>query len=273
MCKDVKGNRVLPGFICIGAQRAGTTWLYECLKEHPDLFLPSQKELHFFNKAFDKGLPHYESFFSECANDKKLKGEITPNYYHDKQALQRIKDTIPAVKLIYIIREPISRAYSHYQLSLIDQCKGMTFEQAMDTLPIIANLSRQGEHLQNILSLFDKKQVHVCFYEDIEKDPLEFYRAVLSFLDVDSTYCPHKLTERVNRIILPRFQQSLAALGLTPVIEFIKATPLGKVIKQKYNASGRKQVTEKRNDYLAMFSDDITTLENILNINLSHWRK
>lgn len=264
---------MLPSFICIGAQRAGTTWLYECLKEHPELFLPSQKELHFFNKEFDKGIRYYESFFDECENSRQIAGEITPNYYHDLQALQRIKETLPTVKLIYIIRDPIARAYSHYQLSLIDQCKGMTFEEAMTKVPIITTLSRQGEHLMNVLSLFKRDQVHVCIYDDIENNPLEFYQSILRFLEVDSTFCPSKLTERVNRIIFPHAQQLFAKLGLKPLIEFVKSTPLGTLIKQKYNSSGRQQVTESRSQYVSMFAEDIKKLETIMNVKLSNWRK
>ena len=125
----------------------------------------------------------------------------------------------------------------------------------------------------NVLSLFNRDQVHVCIYDDIENSPLESYQSILTFLEVDSTFCPSKLTERVNRIIFPHAQQLFAKLGLKPLIEFVKSTPLGSLIKQNYNSSGRQQVTANRSDYLTMFADDINKLENIMNIKLSHWRK
>lgn len=70
----------LPDFLCIGSQRAGTTWLHECLREHPDLFLPEQKELHFFNSSFDKGLEYYSSMFKGGVYGEQKFGEISPNY-------------------------------------------------------------------------------------------------------------------------------------------------------------------------------------------------
>lgn len=264
---------MIPSFICIGAQRSGTTWLHECLNEHPQLFLPEKKELHFFNSNFHKGLSYYESFFVACDTDSgKLPGEITPNYYHDRVALSRLKDAIPNVKLIFIIREPVARAYSHYQLSLTNQCKGMTFDEAMKKVPIITLLSKQGLHLEHIFSLFSREQVHVCFYDDIEHNPLKFYQEILDFLLVDRSFTPEKLQERVNRIVYPKLQQNLAKLGLTPLVDVLKASPIGRVIKKNYNRSGRHKVNDFKKVYGERFIDDILNIERMLDVDLSHWR-
>ena len=134
----------LPDFICIGVQRAGTTWLYECLKEHPEVFVPETKELHFFNDNYEKGIEFYSQYFEEADSVNQVIGELTPNYYHDIQALQRISQKLPNVKVILILREPIARAYSHYQLSLTNQCKNMTFDEALAKVPTIKKLSMQS---------------------------------------------------------------------------------------------------------------------------------
>ena len=134
----------LPDFICIGVQRAGTTWLYECLKEHPEIFVPETKELHFFNDNYEKGMTFYSDFFNDANSTKQVIGELTPNYYHDFTALERISQSLPNVKIIFILREPVARAYSHYQLSLTNQCKGMSFDDALDKRPIIKELSMQS---------------------------------------------------------------------------------------------------------------------------------
>src|SRR5690606_11946368 len=67
-----------PDFICIGAQKSGTTWLYENLKLHPDIFMPDKKELHYFNLNYHTSLAYYNSYFEKDSN--RIKGEITPAY-------------------------------------------------------------------------------------------------------------------------------------------------------------------------------------------------
>ena len=83
----------LPTFICIGAQRAGTTWLYHCLKEHPEIYMPDKKELRFFNYNYDDGIDSYGKNF-EMAGDLQVIGEVTPDYYRQEYALLRIKENL-----------------------------------------------------------------------------------------------------------------------------------------------------------------------------------
>lgn len=84
----------LPEFIGIGAQRAGTTWLHECLRTHPQVFVPLHKETQFFNLHFERGLDEYRMSFCG-AKPEAVVGEITPNYHHDEKALQRIREALP----------------------------------------------------------------------------------------------------------------------------------------------------------------------------------
>jgi len=113
---------ILPTFLFIGAEKAGTTWFYARLKEHPDIFVPETKELHFFNKynsnlekmdRFEKlGLNYYQRFFQRYAGEKAI-GEVCPMYLCDPCAPVRIRQTLPQVKLIACLRNPADRAYSH----------------------------------------------------------------------------------------------------------------------------------------------------------------
>ena len=77
---------MLPNFLGIGAQRAGTTWLYNCLNEHPDVFVSSAKEIHFFSHEFDRGVTWYEGHF-QGRNTESAIGEITPNYLNVPAAI------------------------------------------------------------------------------------------------------------------------------------------------------------------------------------------
>ena len=99
---------MLPNFLGIGVQRAATTWLHNCLDEHPQVFVPKDKELHFFSSQFDRGLAWYESCFA-AANGQMAVGEITPTYLHEAP-IERIAATLPAARLFLVLREPVARA-------------------------------------------------------------------------------------------------------------------------------------------------------------------
>src|SRR5437868_3900524 len=104
----------LPNFLCVGAQKAGTTTLYEILKQHPDIFLPKKiKETKFFvyEEKFQRGKTWYEKeFFSEVKNEKAF-GEIDPAMMFEEKSAQRIFDTLGKdVKLIFVFRNPVARA-------------------------------------------------------------------------------------------------------------------------------------------------------------------
>jgi hypothetical protein len=125
----------VPNFLCVGAQKAGTTTLYEILKQHPDIFLPQQvKETKFFvyEEKFQKGLAFYEKeYFSEW-NSQSAIGEVDPAIMYEELAAQRIHNTLgEQVKLIFIFRNPVSRAYSHYLMSQRKGFEDLSFEEAI----------------------------------------------------------------------------------------------------------------------------------------------
>ncbi len=98
-----------PAFVIIGAQKAGTTSLYGWLRHHPSVSMSKTKELHFFDQNFHRGADWYRSQFEHpCA------GEATPYYLFHPLAPRRAASVIPEAKLIVLLREPVSRAWSHY---------------------------------------------------------------------------------------------------------------------------------------------------------------
>ncbi|WP_429933176.1 sulfotransferase family protein [Alteromonas sp. 4B03] len=262
----------LPNFICVGVQRAGTTWLYECLKEHPEVYVPEVKELNFFSSHFEKGIEYYASFFENASTDYKAIGELSPNYYHIKTAIDRISSTLPNTKIILILREPVARSYSHYQLSVTNQCSGMTFDEAMEQVPIISTLSMQATFVEHILNSFPRNNIHLAFYDELQATPQSFLKGVFGFLNVNDSFTPSILNNRVNRIIFPRTQELLNKLGLSKLVEYIKSGWLGSIIKENYNTGGRKKELNVNNAHKGKFLDDIERLEDLLQIELSHWK-
>jgi len=109
-------------FIGIGAARRGTTWIYECLKEHPQICVSKIKEVRFFSdqRTYRKGMKYYQSFFNHCSGNK-IKGEISPAYLWGKNGenvASLIKKHFPGVKIFAVLRDPAERAYSHYHYDM-----------------------------------------------------------------------------------------------------------------------------------------------------------
>ena len=133
-------SRVLPNFLIIGGVRCGTTSLYYNICKHPSILPAAQDEIGFFDVNFHLGLKWYRSMFptTKQMNEVKAKtnfsitGEDTPFYFWREDAAKRIYNLLPNCKIIIILRHPVDRAYSNYQLGKRTGWEKLTFEQAID---------------------------------------------------------------------------------------------------------------------------------------------
>jgi hypothetical protein len=124
----------LPNFFCIGAQKAGTTSLFHLLRQHPDVFIPPQKEAHFFDheERFRKGIEWYLDYFYREYENEKICGSITPSYAFHKKCPERMSRMLGKdLKLIFILRDPVNRAWSHYQMQKMKGIESLSFENAI----------------------------------------------------------------------------------------------------------------------------------------------
>ena len=103
----------LPDFLGIGVQKGGTTYLHALLQQHPQVFLATPKEQHFFSLHWDRGVSVYASRFA-AAEPRQRCGEVTPYYLFHPLAPQRIQALLPAVRLIVLLRDPVERLLSQY---------------------------------------------------------------------------------------------------------------------------------------------------------------
>lgn len=128
--------RRLPDFIIIGAQKSGTTTLYDCITDHPLIAAAATKEVSFFSSAWHLGVPWYKSQFPVRYGAKHgtITGEATPAYMFNHAAPERMHAILPNVKLICILRNPVNRAYSQWRMNLQNEAipPETTFEQALD---------------------------------------------------------------------------------------------------------------------------------------------
>ena len=212
--------RLLPDYLIIGAQRAGTTSLFKYLVQHPAVGRPFLgKGAHFFDTNYSADLDVYRAYFPTIATKWYVKatrrmdlvtGEGSPYYLAHPHAPHRIAGTLPDVKLIALLRDPVERAYSHYQHEVARGFETLSFDEAVEREPerLAGELERMrsdpsynsfafqhhsylsrgryAEQLKVWYGLFPKEQILVLRSEDLFSNPDGTYREALRFLGVPS---------------------------------------------------------------------------------------
>jgi Sulfotransferase domain len=239
---------VLPNFLIVGAARSGTTTLYSHLKDHPDVYLPANKrpEPHFFLKTaeFTRGLAYYEErYFSACRNQKAV-GEASTSYLFGPDVPKRIRGSLPDVKLVCILRDPVERAFSSYWHTVKSGLETLPFEEAilretvrkdeiagtaLDEIAPFAYAERGLYHrqLSRWLSEFPRSQMKIVIFDDFVADPIGILREIAGFLEVSPDGLPKRAVEIENksvpveaqippstrRILIDGFREDVIALG------------------------------------------------------------
>ena len=194
----------LPDFLIIGAQKAGSTWLQERLRAHPDVFMP-EGEIHYFDKAdrLERGPDWYSSCF-EDANPGQIVGEKTPDYFwtgrsgaegHLGTAHEEIHALLPEVRMLLTLRNPVDRAVS--AVNHLVRTGRVSPAHSIDELLVgskraliephgVLDYGRYARHLERYLELFEREQIHILiFEEDIVRAPEEGVRSAARFVGVD----------------------------------------------------------------------------------------
>jgi hypothetical protein len=264
---------MLPNFLGVGAARAGTTWIARNLAEHPDVFLPRKKELHFFDRHFQDGVPVYEAEFEGWSGQSAI-GEITPQYFHNEVVATRIKELVPSVKLLFCLRNPIDRAYSHYwksKASFPDPTNA-TFEEKLDTLPEIINVGYYFDHLQRYIMLFPGEQIHILLFDELEEQPGKVLREMYSFLNVDPTFTPALMNQKINA------GASQGNLGKSKLLWYLyrlfNRAGVHQVAKSLEKANTQElppMLPETRQKLAKIYRDQVRQLEDLIKRDLSCW--
>jgi len=280
-------------FVGIGASKCGTTWLGHILEEHPQLCLSEPKEVNFFNdlQSFNtrnkqrhhKGLVWYRKFFTHCS-EEKLKGEITNYYGVDPIAAIRIKEMNPDVKIIFCIRHPVERIWSHYQFAkYFEKKEKRTVQQALQEENQYIRMSLYAQTLSLYLKHFHRDQIFLLWFEDISKRPEILVQEIFSFLGVDPSFTPKTLHKKSNparsshyaplQLLIRRFNTALAMIGLSGVIKKLKMAGLGNLVMSMTSKPIRKEtIPEDVRQYIILqVKEDVHTLQRITGKDLSHW--
>jgi hypothetical protein len=184
----------MPYFLGIGAQKAGTSWLYAMLEKHPDILFPGGKEIHFWDYYYDNGLDwYYENFLADAPATTR-QGEITPAYsILEPEQITEIHDLFPHLRIIYILRNPVERAWSSALMAL--QRAEMTIDEASEQWFIDHFRSkgslRRGDYLRclkNWLAIFPEDQLLVLRYEQISSCPRQLLDKAAQHIQVDTGF-------------------------------------------------------------------------------------
>lgn len=292
---------MLPTFLGIGAPKAATTWLFRCLEEHPDVFVANVKETEFFSWGHTiRTLDEYQAHFAEV-EDETAVGEVTTSYLYWEGAAKRMQEVLSEVRLFVSLRNPIDQVYSHYwhlrrqNFHQEKHPRPERFEEALEMYPEkLLRPARYAEHLERWLSLFDREQLHVIFFDDIQTAPEEVIEGLYAFLNVDSSVRPSTLgrtDKSVRRGTSPRnslYERVYTQLydGLTqyvyhPVKQWI-GPARAEHLKNTLRVRETLETLLRREGYPEMangtraclrehFADDIARLERLTGRDLSHW--
>lgn len=292
----------LPDFIIIGAAKAGTTTLYEYLGRHPQIYMSTPKEPDFFSieSHYARGMDWYTSLFSD-AEPNQICGEASTTYSrlqkHPK-SLERIVATLPNVKLIYIMRQPIDGAYSFY----VHRLKGARYHPELavsDTFE--ETIKQQSEFLDNgcyidciekYLGFFSRESCLFLLMEDLIKKPAETLNNIFSFIGVDpkidvireNLVAANKAGDHPDWFVRKQLTGSVKAMPgvaqvakLLPkgirdgVYQLLKRFQYKKWVETQYMPP--PMLPETRQMLVERFREPNRRLAEFLNRDLSHWDK
>lgn len=234
-CSMTQSFHVFPTFLIIGAAKCGTSSLYDYLMQHPCVGRSLTKQLHFFDRYYDRKISWYkvcfpfvwQKFFIEKLKHQNFAtGEATAHYMTHPLAAKRAYKVIPNVKIIVMLRNPVDRAYSHYQMEKDHKNEELTFEEAIEIEPkrIKGEIEemqnnqnnsgrnyphrayvKSGEYLDQIktwMELYPKENFMFIKSEDFNENPSVVYNDVLKFLELS----PFKL-DRYEKIRKRKYEK------------------------------------------------------------------
>lgn len=266
-------------FIGIGAQKSGTSWAYTCLYEHPEICAPI-KEIHFFSRPrFENGKHWYEAHFQKC-DAQKLKGEFSTSYLYSMEAAERMYSLYRNVKLIAILRNPVTRAFSQYRNAIKagEIVDTVSFQAFINQEKSVIEQGRYFEQLERYYKHFPKEQILVLIYEDIALDPKAFMQKMYAFLGIDTTFVSSMLHTEINIARTPKavvvdrlmhhVSEGLRKFGFDRFVHVVRKTGLPDFVRS-FNTKMQEPEAKTDTDIAHNFYEDTLALSKVLNRDLN----
>ena len=294
-----------PNFIIAGFPKCGTTSLHHYLSEHPEIFMPEQKELHFFTYKILSKLKNgpkdelvketqinssekYLSYFQNVKKEIAI-GDASPSYINYPSEFLKIKKYLNDPKVIIILRDPINRAYSNYLHLKREHRETMSFEDA---------IGAEEERIKNKYSDFWYYKFNSTYYqkivkakttfsnvliltiEELDKDPIITMKKVYKFLGVNNKFSFKIISEKFN--VGGNYKKNFATKIIfqpskfkNRIKRFVQHTSFLKIILMQLTSIFRSKpekidqnLIEELKNY---FKDDVENLKK-LDVNISNWK-
>ncbi|MFX0139007.1 MAG: sulfotransferase domain-containing protein [Candidatus Hodarchaeota archaeon] len=277
----------LPNFLVIGAHKSGTSWLYKILKTNSEVYLyPYVKELHFFTEHYEKGLNWYKKFFPSQKSAIKYKaiGDITPTYILFEYVPERVLKIIPNSKFIIILRNPVTRAFSHYKYNKLNEGFNYNFKEYLKINKRCFRFGLYSQQIRNWLKRFPRERFLILIFEEVFKEPIKALKTISEFLNIEFTkFDTRILNVKTNPSELPRlhkifilgfkFRSILLSKGLFRIDDILfKFKRFYSILLLGKNKEKVFMNPEVKNQLFLRYKKDIEELEKILNKNLSIWK-
>jgi hypothetical protein len=295
-----------PDFFIVGAPRSATTAMFAYLSQHPQIFFPFRKEVHYFGSDLTK-VPdtpwfvrderEYLSLFRE-APENCVVGEASVLYLYSKTAAVEIRAFQPEAKILIQLRNPIDMMYSyHGQLLLAVQEDIEDFEGALAAVEerrrhqriprfcvipdqlLYFDIARYAEQVQRYYAAFGRERVHVVLYDDLERDAAAEFRKVLAFLEVDPGFRPPFESINSHRRVRSRRLQGETQRPSAVTRALLRLVPdrvgyVGLIRLATWNSAPAKRPplpAPLRRKLARELEGEVKLLGELLERNLDHW--
>ncbi|AUC56765.1 hypothetical protein CDO87_26190 (plasmid) [Sagittula sp. P11] len=269
-----------PDFIFLGASKSGSSWLHNYFVRHPDIFVPTAKDIYFFKDYYHKGTAWYEGFFAP-AKPGQVAGEICHDYLHNREAISRIAADYPDAKLICSLRQPVDRVISTYLYAARHGLVEPSIREHGAKDPGLFSEGRYADDLEHVYAHFPREQVLVFLYDDLLEDPEALARRISDFLGVP--YFEYdRIGERVRAASKARapgvnklgkkVASALRAAGLHNLLGALKNSAMvQKVLYKPITVDNTAHYEELPPEEIARYIDNIRRLEKMIDRPLDGW--
>ncbi len=293
-----------PDFFIVGAPKCGTTAMTQYLRQHPDIYMPRKKELHFFGSDlesawFTRDEDAYLGWFTAVAAEKRV-GEASVWYLYSQKAAVEIHAFAPHAQIIIMLRNPVDMLYSQHSQFLYNGNEDIPdFMAALAAEPdrkqgrrippqahLVEGLfyretARYTEQVKRYFDTFGRENVHIIIFDDFKADTAQVYRETLRFLGVDDTFFPELTVVNPGKTVRSRRMENVLRNLPLPVLRLSRLVPaslrrsLFAGLKRAnmrvqprppLNPADRRRLQDE-------FAPEIEALSALLGRDLTHWSR
>ncbi|MCP4862881.1 MAG: sulfotransferase [Alteromonadaceae bacterium TMED7] len=273
-------------FIGVGSGKCGSTWLYENVIQHPEVFDGNPKEIHYFGDLYEQqDFNWYKDLFA--GSEGKIKGEFSISYMYHPKAAERIHKHFPDAKIIAMVRDPVERTYSDYQhfIRKGDVSRDYPFSEYIRDQDKL-KFGYYTDYLAPFYEHFPKENILVLVLEEMQHDLAACYKQIFEFIGVNNTnFLPEGVEEKRNQgvnyrflkleNVLVRTYRFMVKRGLTGFAERLKRSGLAQLVR-KMNAKSEplpEMDSASRQQLVDYFAEEQTRLAQLLGRDTQIWNR